>query len=143
MRSDARGIMSLPFKLAIMMAVIAIMTPIVAGAVDQARDAMESFGPANEAAKLQDAAARAYYGGAGTVVTADLALDPDESLLVGGGGADAYTIRIVSNGEVRNRVTLERPAVPFLGSTEVISGIGPVKLKCVVEDGIVGIRVVR
>lgn len=143
MISDARGIMSLPFKLAIMMAVIAIMTPIVAGVVDQAKDAMDSLGPTNEAEKLQDAAARAYYGGVGTVVTVDLALDSDESLLVGGDGADAYIIRIVSNGEIINKIPIERPTVPFLGGTEAISGIGPVKLRCVVEDGVLGIRVVR
>lgn len=141
MRSDARGIMSLPFKLAIMMAVIAFMAPIVAGVVDQAEDLMDSMGPSKEASKLRDAAADAYRHGAGTVVTVDLSIRPDESLIVGGDGADAYVIRVVSGGDIKEKVPMERPVFPFLGGTTVISESGPLKLKCVFEDGVLGIKV--
>lgn len=142
MRSDAHGIMGLPFKLAIIMVVIAVMTPIVAGVTQDAKDVMDLMQPENEASELKDAASRLYYSNVGSTVTVDLSLGPDECLMVGGEGTEAYTIRIVRNGEIEKRIYIDHPEFPFLGGATAISGTGPVKLECVIEDDIRGVRVI-
>lgn len=142
MRSDAHGIMGLPFKLAIIMVVIAVMTPIVAGVTQDAKDVMNLMQPENEASELKDAASRLYYSNVGSIVTVNLSLGPDECLMVGGEGTEAYTIRIVRNGEIEKRIYIDHPEFPFLGGATAISGTGPVKLECVIEDDIRGVRVI-
>ena len=104
---------------------------------------MDLMQPENEASKLKDAASLVYYRGVENIVTVDLSLGPDDCLMVGGEGADAYTNRIVRNGEVEKRIYIDHPEFPFLGGTTAISGTGPVKLECVFEDGIAGVRVIQ
>ena len=61
--------MGLPFKLAIIMVVIAVMTPIVAGVTQDAKDVMNLMQPENEASELKDAASRLYYSNVGSITT--------------------------------------------------------------------------
>ncbi len=143
MRSDDRGVLGMPVRLAVAVLVIATMTPIVLGMVDDAEETMTSSGLESEADRLYDGISRAYYGGEGTVVTVDLSLRPGQSLAIGGDGADRYAIRLLEDGDEVGRVYMERPSVPVLGGTTVISGETSVRLRCTVTDGTYGVGLVR
>ncbi len=131
----------MPFKLAVAMLIIATVTPIVLNAVDVAEHGMETSESMSEARTLADGVSRAYYGGTGTTVTVSLSLPAGESLAIGGEGGDAYSIRIIIDGEERERVLLQNPSVEILGGEKEISGDAVVYLRCEIDDGAYGVRV--
>ncbi len=124
------------------MLIIATVTPIVLNMADVAEHGMETSESMSEARTLADGISRAYYGGSGTTVTVSLSLPSGESLAIGGDGGDAYSIRILIDGEERERILLQNPSVEILGGETVISGDAAVSLRCEVSEGIYGVRVV-
>lgn len=143
MRSDDRGVLGMPVRLAVAVLVIATMVPVVLGMVGTAEDSIGSSELEREADRLRDGAARAYYGGEGTIVSVDLRLPPGASLGVGGDGGGRYVIRLIEDGEEVGRVYIDRPAVPVLGPAAEVSGSVTVKLEAVTVDGVYGVRLVR
>ncbi len=124
------------------MLIIATVTPIVLNMADVAEHGMETSESMSEARTLADGISRAYYGGSGTTVTVSLSLPAGESLAIGGDGGDAYSIRILIDGEERERVLLQNPSVEILGGETEISGDAIVSLRCEVSEGVYGVRVV-
>lgn len=123
------------------MLIIATVTPVVLNMADVAERGMEVSESVSEARTLADGISRAYYGGSGTTVTVSLSLPPGESLAIGGDGGDAYSIRILIDGEEREKIVLRNPSVEILGGETAISGDAVVSLRCEICDGIYGVRV--
>jgi len=140
LRSDDRGILGMPIKLAVIMLVIALTVPMVMDATEDAGRSLSYEGPVREAQSLADAASRAYYGGHGAATTADLSLPAGASIRIGGEGSDAYFLTVMKDGAVLKRMMMDHPAFPFLGGPIEVSGHCRVSLKCVIEDGVCGIR---
>lgn len=130
----------MPVRLAVAVLVIATMTPLLLGLVGAAEDSMSSREAGSEARTLHEGMARAYYGGAGTVVTVELSIPLGQSLRVGGEGGDAYVIRVMDGAEVVDRVYMERPSVRVLGDVLDIAGNARVTIETVSEEGVYGVR---
>lgn len=143
MKSDDRGILSLPMKLTVAVLIVTVMTPLVVGMVGNAEDRISTLESETDARILSDGISRAFYGGVGTSVTVTLSIPVYESMEIGGGGADAYAIRLISGGVVRDRILIEKPAVPVLGEAQSFSGEVSLKITCVREDGTLGVTVER
>lgn len=141
MISDGSGILSMPVKLTVAIIVLATLTPVIFGMVDTAEESMSTSEAEAEARLLADAVSRAYYGGDGTMISVQMSLPRGEGLAVGGEGGDSYSIRLLSDGEIRKKILLERPAVPILNDEMVVTGDCILIVKCCIEDGRYGVRV--
>ena len=139
MRSDDRGVLGMPVRLAVAVLVIATMTPILMGMVGSAEDVISVSEAEAEAGRLSDGISRAYYGGEGTVVSVELSIPLGQSLEIG--GAEPYAIRILDGGKEVSKVYLERPSVPVLEPLTV-SGRTTVTVQAVSLDGTYGVRVI-
>lgn len=140
MRSDDRGILSMPVKIAISMAVICAMAPMVLSLADTAEHGMETVPAESEAEVLKEAIGEAWRGGYGAVVTVELSLQPGMSIEAGTDDGDGHVLRVLKDGELRSRIYLDRPSVKVLGPV-TISGDRTVSVECTVIDGEPGVRI--
>lgn len=138
MKSDDRGLLSMPVKIAVSMAVICAMAPMIMSLMDSVDDGMETAGAELQAEIVKDALGRAWNGGLGTVVSVNVSLSGNESMEIG--GDEPHAIRVLIGGELRGRVYLDNIPVGVLGSVSV-SGDRTVTAECAVIDGMFGLRV--
>ena len=96
MRSDDRGVLDMPVRLAVAILIIATVTPVLMGMVGTAEDVMSSSEAEVEADRLCDGISRAYYGGEGTMVSVELSIPLGQALEMG--GDERYVIRILDDG---------------------------------------------
>ena len=130
---DRKGIMSLPIKLMVVMAILAVTLPIVSGAMDGSQQDMAAAEMHHESSKFKNAAALAHFSGNGCSRTVDIELPAGCELLIGGNGEDAYCIRSVYNGEVVSKDYFEQPVIRI---TQEMNIVGKVSLKLTsVETG--------
>lgn len=140
MISDDSGIVDMPFRIMVSLAVICVMAPIVVSLTDTAEETAELAPAVSEAKILKNSISRAYYGGIGTIESVELELDPGISIQVGGDEGESYAIRILDSGRIADRVYLDRPSVRILEPL-TISGRCTVMVECAVIDGILGVRI--
>lgn len=138
MRSDTRGIIGLPVKLAVCFLVLGLMIPLVTDIVRDADEEMSLHELREEAMDLRDSVQRAYFQQA--VVTHELRIPSGQSLVVGGGYGYGYLIRLCVDGRQVENMTLGSSVV--LGEETVLSGHMVLKLSgCMDEDGDYGVVV--
>lgn len=118
---DRDGVMDLPVKLAVCFLILGLMVPVLMQSVDDADEEISMDAIRMEASDLKKALVRAYYSG-GTVIRADMHLDPGHSLVIGGDGGDRYAIRMLIDGIEVGREYLDRPVLAVIGSEFAISG---------------------
>ena len=138
MKSDTRGIVGLPVKLAVCFLVLGLMVPLVTDIVRDADEEMSLHELRGEAMDLRDSVQRAYFQQA--VVTHELRIPSGQSLVVGGGDGYGYLIRLCVDGQQVENLTLGSSVV--LGEETVLSGHMVLKLSgCMDEDGDYGVVV--
>lgn len=138
MKSDTRGIVGLPVKLAVCFLVLGLMVPLVTDVVRDADEEMSLHELRGEAMDLRDSVQRAYFQQA--VVTHELRIPSGQSLVVGGGDGYGYLIRLCVDGQQVENLTLGSSVV--LGEETVLSGHMVLKLSgCMDEDGDYGVVV--
>ena len=129
------GVLGMPLRIMISMMVIALMVPaLVSMSQDMDRAADEAEGAAI-AEQVADAATRAYLSGVGDSVTSSLEIPFGRALAIGGDGADAYTIRIYSDGVQTGRVVMDNPPIRLLGPETMLEGGAVLVLETVAVDG--------
>lgn len=133
--------MSLPLKLAISFMVIGLMLPTIISMTDNVHDDAQETVMRSVATELSDAMTDCYYDGVGDSRTVTLTIPSGYSLEVGGEGSMAYTIRIMHDGEVIDRVYLDSPGFPVIGGTTNIHGTMRLEISATVSDGIPGVEV--
>ena len=132
--------MSLPIKLLLVMAVIAVTLPIVTGVMDDSQGNMAEAEMHHESMKFKNAASLAHFSGNGCSRTVDIELPAGCELMIGGNGEDAYCIRSVYNGEVIAREYFEQPAFR-INDQMIITGKVSLKLTSFEDGNIPEIRV--
>ena len=138
MKSDTRGIVGLPVKLAVCFLVLGLMVPLVTDIVRDADEEMSLHELREEAMDLRDSVQRAYFQQA--VVTHELRIPSGQSLVVGGGDGYGYLIRLCVDGRQVENLTLGSSVV--LGEETVLSGHMVLELcGCVDENGDYGVVV--
>jgi len=140
--SDESGVLDMPFKIMVSVAVICALAPMLMSMAESAEEDAELEPALSEAEKLKAATVKVYYGGAGTMTTVDISLDPGMSLEVGGDDGLGYSIRVMKNGELAGRVYLDRPAVNVLEPAS-FSGRCSVRVDCVISGGSLGVTMSR
>lgn len=127
--------MSMPIKLAVSFAIIAIMVPTVMTAADDVQRDLEHSDLDRESGRLADLAGRLHHSSIGTVHSITVDLPPNMALLVGGEGADRYVIRLISDGEIVGRTYMENPSVSISCEETYLHGGDTVMLRCEAIDG--------
>lgn len=130
---DRKGLIGMPIRLAVAFLVLALAVPLLVGMTEDLRDDVESSELSIQAGKVSDTAKKAYYAGAGSVFTVEISIDHHCMLVIGGVGSDAYTIRMMSDGDEVGRVFMDCPVVKFMDEVSV-SGAQTLMLECV-KDG--------
>lgn len=132
----------MPFKIMVSVAVICAMAPMLLSMAETAEQDVELAPALSEAEKLKAAAVKVYYGGAGSMTTVEISLNPGMSLEVGGDDGLGYSIRVLENGGLAGRVYLDRPAVNVLEPAS-FSGRCSVRVDCVISGGSLGVTMSR
>ena len=129
------GVLGMPFRIMISFMVIALMVPAlvaVANDMDMAADEAEG---ASLAEQVADASTRAYLSGVGGAVSLSVDIPIGRSLGIGGEGADAYTIRIYSDGKVSGKVVLDNPPIRMLCPETMLEGDRELLFEAVSHEG--------
>lgn len=138
---DGKGVLGLPMRLAVAIIVVSVCVPSLAYAAESFRTDTDVSDAATEVEKMVDAADTVYYSGSGSVRTVDVSLPSGCEIVVGGDGADAYTLRIIRGGNTEKTVYTERPAVKFLNGPVTVSGDSELRFECTSENGVYGVKV--
>lgn len=77
---------------------------------------------------------RTYYSGEGSEAYFAYDIPDGYGISLGGNGADAYTIRLTSDGEIVATRYIENPVVAVVTDTD-LSGSGTVGFCCKVDEG--------
>ena len=129
---DERGIMSLPLKLMITMVIIALSVPMLTDALDHNQEDVAAAEMTQEADKFKNAACLAHFSGNGCSRTVDISLPAGCEMCVGGEGGNAYSIRMVYNG---NLVSTEYFESPVLRINQEMTFTGHMTLKLTSNGG--------
>ena len=140
MRRDKRGVMSLPIRLMVVMIVVSVSLPILMNALDDSQEIMAGAEMEKESEKFKNAAVLAHYSGNGCSRTVELELPSGCEMSVGGEGGDAYSIRMLYNGDLVSVYYFDKPTLKI---DEEFSFSGHLKLKLTSVDtgGVPGMTV--
>lgn len=108
---DRGGIMSLPVKLIITMVIITLSIPMLTSALDSNQEEMAGAEMMQEAQRFKNAACLAHFSGNGCSRTVEIDLPSGCEMHVGGEGSDAYSIRMLYNGDLIATEYFESPVL--------------------------------
>jgi hypothetical protein len=129
------GVLGMPLRIMISLMVIALMVPALAAVADDMEMAADEAEGESLAGQVADAAARAYLSGAGSSVSLSMDIPFGRSLAIGGDGADAFTIRILSDGEQSGRLVMDNPPIRLICPETVLEGDAELLFEAVPHDG--------
>ncbi len=138
---DRRGVLGLPFRLAIAFLIVGLCVPPLVAAVEHFQLQTDLAEVDTEVGRIADAAARVYYAGANNSCRLDVYIDPNCTVVIGGTGGDAYAITVYSRDEEVAKTYLERPPVPLLGTAVTVNGPATLQFLCLNLDGKYGVAV--
>ncbi len=133
--------MGLPFRLAIAFLIVGLCVPPLVTAIEHFQTETDIAAADSEIGRIENAAARVYYAGAGSTCTVDVNIDPDCEVVIGGTGGDAYSITAYSRGVEQTKTYLERPPIRLLGDALTVTGPVTLILTCQNLDGVYGVTV--
>ena len=136
MRLNRKAVTDLPIKLLVISILLSVSLPILAGAVDSSERNMDVSLMEDEAARIGNAVAAAYYTSYGGERYIEVDIPDGCSIVLGGEGDDAYAMHMMVGGEVAGVRWMENPLLPFY-ETVTVSGHGTLCVSA--DDG--GIRV--
>ncbi len=134
MKMDRKGVIGMPVRLAMTFLVLALAVPVLMDSVEDYRAVTEASGLMVQAEAVSDTAEKTFYAGEGGAFTAEISVGHGNRLVIGGQGADAYTIRMFCGNEDVGRLVMDRPAVRIAGGGIAVSGEMTLLFECV-DDG--------
>jgi len=132
MRMNRKGMIGMPVRLAVTFLILAITVPLLMGLTDDLREDVEASDLAVQANIVSETAEKAYYAGIGSAFTANISVDHNSRLIIGGEGSDAYAIRMIYGDKETGKIIMDRPLVKI--SNEIsVSGVNVLMFVCVQE----------
>lgn len=130
MRVDRKGVIGMPVRLAAAFLILAVTVPIMMGAAGHLEKESDTAELKRQAEIISGNAEKAYYGGTGSIFTADVRIAGDCRLEIGGTGSDAYKIKMFRGDEEVGCIVMERPPVRF-ASPVAVTGTLTLCFECV------------
>ena len=123
MRLNGKGVIDLPVKLMVIVIIVSLSVPMLAGAVERG-EVNAAFSAMNaETDKLFGSAAAVHYSGIGSSRTVQMNLpDGCEISIPGGDGSDGYSVKFFFKGNNVGTRYMDRPPVLFISDGITISG---------------------
>lgn len=122
------------------MVILALSVPLIVEAVNDNEMNMMGSEMDQEMVKLENAVSAVHYSGEGSSRTVELDIPPGCEIIIGGAGADAYSVRTFFEGEQLSVHHFEKPAVAIPVET-VITSDCTLLLRSTYYDGRAGIEV--
>lgn len=138
---DNLGVQGFPMRLAVAFVLIALCAPVLAGAAEGFQEYSDTSGVSSELSRIVSVSDRIYYSGTGASETLELSIRAGYEIVVGGEGADAYSISIMKDGKCVERHRMENPEVRFAGEGLVLSGLCTIRMTCLYDEDGYGIGV--
>jgi len=139
---DRKGVMGLPFRLAIAFMIIALFAPSVISAAESFSKDTDMADMRNEAEKAEDLAKNLWFAGKGSEGSVSIKTAPGYSIRFGGDGADAWSYSIMDGDDIVEKHRMETPDVRFLGEGFTATGSCNLRMLCTLDaDGNYGISV--
>lgn len=135
MRKDESGVLGMPFRIMVSLTVIGLMLPAVLVATQGLEDAAEETEMDAFAEAVADKATRAYLAGKGSTVSMTTDIPFGKAIGIGGSGADAYSVRMYSEGELIGRHYLDNPVFRIVCDDTLITGESDIVFRTSVVDG--------
>jgi hypothetical protein len=111
----------MPLKLMVSFLLIGLMLPAITGMVSMVEESSEDVGADPSCAAVEECIYKVFRAGSGSMETVHVNLEPEDSIALGGEGADAHSIRLYRNGELKRTVYLDKAPVVLSGTTSVIA----------------------
>ena len=124
----------MPLKLMVSFLLIGLMLPTIVGLVSVVEEQSSNADTYSDCSAVEDCIYRVFRSGSGSLETVHVDLGPKETIVLGGTGVDAHSIRLYVNEELKRTVYLDQ--APVLLSEEVSEIVGSVDVTfgCVIED---------
>ena len=132
--------MSLPIKLMVTMVIIALSIPMLTSALESNQQDMAGAEMNQEAERFRNAANLAHFSGNGCSRTVELNLPAGCEMCVGGENSDAFSIRMIYNGNLISTLYFESPVLK-ISQEMTFTGNMTLKLTSVEGNNIPGIEV--
>lgn len=114
---NKKGVLELPVKLMVAVILLTISLPIISDALENNENDMMNSEMEHEANIIHDAVSLAYYSGVGTSRTVTVDLPAGCEISLGGDDDDAYSMRLLYNGNVTSTMYFDRPIVKIADET--------------------------
>ena len=133
----------MPLKLMVSFLLIGLMLPTIVGMVSVVEEQSSVTGTDPGCSAVEDCIYRVFRSGSGSMETVHVDLGPKETIVLGGPGKDAHSIRFFVNGDLEKTVYLDKAPVVLSEEVSEIVGSVDVTFGCVTEDrnlvvGVVG-----
>ncbi len=133
----------MPLKLMVSFLLIGLMLPTIVCMVSTVEEQSSEVDTGTGCSAVEDCIYRVFRSGSGSMETVHLDLGPKETIVLGGTGADAHSIRLYVNEELRKTVYLDRAPVLLEERVSEIVGSVDVTFGCTMQDrrlvvGVVG-----
>ena len=142
MRLDRKGGMDLPVKLMVVILIVSLSVPMLTGAMERGEANNAASAMNSEVDRIFNAAAAVHYSGVGSSRTVSMNIpERCEIVIPGGGGSDAYSVKMLFKGDQTGVRYMDRPPVRFITDSLAISGSCLLLITSEVVDGHTAVRV--
>jgi len=136
LRFGRKGVIDLPVKLMVVVLILSLSVPVLAGAMEHGEANNATSAMNCEIDRMFNAAAAVHYSGIGSSRTVSISLpDGCEIEIPGGGGAGSYSVKTMYKGDQTSVRYMDRPPVRFITDGLVISGSCMLLITGDVADG--------
>ncbi len=124
----------MPLKLLVSFLLIGLMLPTIVGMVSVVEEQSSGADTDSDCMAVEDCIYRVFRSGSGSMETVHVDLGPKETIVLGGTGVDAHSIRLYVNEELKKTVYLDRAPVVLSEEVSEIVGSVDVTFGCVMEN---------
>ena len=124
----------MPLKLMVSFLLIGLMLPTIVGLVSVVEEQSSYADTYSDCSAVEDCIYRVFRSGSGSLETVHVDLGPKETIVLGGTGVDAHSIRLYVNEELKKTVYLNKAPVVLSEEVSEIVGSVDVTFGCVIED---------
>ena len=142
MKLNGKGVIDLPVKLMVILIIVSLSVPLLAGAMErgETNGALSSMN--SETDKLFNSAAAVHYSGIGSSRTVQMNLpDGCELEIIGGNGSDGYSVNMFFKGNNVGTRYMDRPPIMFISDGIMISGSCMLLITSDISNGNAAVKV--
>jgi hypothetical protein len=120
----------LPIRLTVIFLILALTVPVIVGMAENLEKDAERSDLSVQAKIISDTARKTYYAGVGGMFTADISVNHNCRLDIGGESSDSYAIKMFRADEDVGMIVMDRPPVRIVEPLSLTGNL-TLKFECV------------